>query len=99
RGGGRAPGGPGGATVKGVFLVARERAAVADALVRPEPPPGGVVLRVRGGGICGGDLKTYRSYAGPFPRFMGGHEYAGEVVRVGAGIAAFRVGDTAVLCF
>ena len=30
-------------------------------------------------GFAGGDLSRYRHWKGPFPRFMGGHEYSGEI--------------------
>jgi threonine dehydrogenase-like Zn-dependent dehydrogenase len=85
--------------VEGVFLIEPERVVVRDALPRPSCRPDGVLVRTRACGICGGDLKPYRYYDGPFPRFMGGHEYAGEVLEVGAGVERFRPGDAVVRCF
>ena len=66
---------------------------------KPVVTDDGVLVRVRACGICGGDLKPYRYHDGPFPRFMGGHEYAGEVVEVGARVEQFRPGDAVVRCF
>ena len=85
--------------MRGVFLVEPGRVADAEGLAHPECPPHGVVLRVRAGGICGGDLSRYRHHDGPFPWFMGGHEYSGEVAQVGAEGSPFSVGDAAVFCF
>ncbi|MCI0339753.1 MAG: zinc-binding dehydrogenase [Planctomycetales bacterium] len=63
----------------------------------PEPGPAEVVLRIRAALTCGTDLKTFRRghpklpVPGPF-----GHEYAGQVHSVGAGVHAWRAGDRAV---
>jgi 2-desacetyl-2-hydroxyethyl bacteriochlorophyllide A dehydrogenase len=63
----------------------------------PEPAPGEAIVRVRAAGICGGDLHEYRAgkqlYPVPYPRPAQGHELAGEVVAVGAGVAAAVTGD------
>ena len=85
--------------MRGVFLVERGKVADAEGLAYPECPSRGVVVRIGAGGICGGDLSRYRHYEGPFPLFMGGHEYSGEVAQVGAGVSTFKVGDSAVFCF
>ena len=85
--------------MKGIFLVERGRVVDSEGLAYPECPSDGVVLRIKAGGICGGDLSRYRHHEGPFPWFMGGHEYAGEVCEVGSEVPTFRVGDAAVFCF
>jgi (R,R)-butanediol dehydrogenase / meso-butanediol dehydrogenase / diacetyl reductase len=54
----------------------------------PAPGPGEVLLRVRAAGICGSDALEFRS--GPVlasPPVTLGHEFAGEVVAVGSGVA------------
>lgn len=58
----------------------------------PEAVPGSVVVRVRASGICGSDLYYYgiRKEQETSP---GGHEVAGEVAEVGAGVQSVRVGD------
>ena len=85
--------------MRGVFLIERGRVVDAEGLAHPECPSRGVVLRIRAGGICGGDLSRYRHHDGPFPWFMGGHEYSGNVAQVGAEVSTFNVGDEAVFCF
>lgn len=64
----------------------------------PDPPDGGIVVRVRAALTDGTDLKTYRRGHPKMPmptRF--GHEFSGDVAAVGRGASAFRVGD-AVMC-
>lgn len=60
-----------------------------------DPGPGEVVVEVHAAATCGTDLKAYRrghhklfkSFPAPF-----GHEFAGVVTRVGAGVADFEPG-------
>ena len=59
---------------------------------RPVPGPGDVLVRVRRVGICGSDLHNYAVNTTP-ETFSGGHELAGEIVEVGEGVAADRVGE------
>ena len=63
----------------------------------PAPGPGEAVVRVRSAGICGGDLHEYRAgvqlYPTPYPRPAQGHELAGTVVAVGAGVERVTLGD------
>ncbi len=49
---------------------------------RPTPGPGEVLIRVAANGVCGAD---HKSYTGGFERIPG-HEAAGTVVEVGAGV-------------
>jgi 2-desacetyl-2-hydroxyethyl bacteriochlorophyllide A dehydrogenase len=60
----------------------------------PAPPPGGVVVAVRGCGICGTDLHLLAGDLGHdrFP-LIPGHEPWGEVVAAGAGVSGYRTGD------
>jgi L-iditol 2-dehydrogenase len=62
----------------------------------PEPSigPGEALVRMRASGICGSDLLDWyvRRKAGS----VLGHEVSGEVVAVGAGVTAFRMGDRVV---
>jgi (R,R)-butanediol dehydrogenase / meso-butanediol dehydrogenase / diacetyl reductase len=75
-----------------------------DVAEPPAPGPGEVVVRVVACGICGTDLHEYT--AGPIvtpvephpltgaqnPQILG-HEFAGDVVAVGAGVTRVREGD------
>ncbi|MBO0870192.1 MAG: alcohol dehydrogenase catalytic domain-containing protein, partial [Micromonosporaceae bacterium] len=61
----------------------------------PDPVPGDrdIVIRVRACGVCGTDLSTYtKGLFTPVGQVMG-HEFAGEVVHVGAAVADLAVGD------
>ncbi len=61
----------------------------------PSPGPGEVLIRVHASGLCHNDVYVSRGVL-PFPRFdpvIVGHEPAGEVVEVGAGVTSRRVGD------
>src|SRR5437773_8767976 len=63
---------------------------------RPTPGPGEVVVRVRNCGICGSDLHWYHDQM-MIPSVCPGHEIAGEVAEVGAGVTALRPGDPVAL--
>jgi NADPH:quinone reductase-like Zn-dependent oxidoreductase len=60
----------------------------------PRPGPGEVLVRVRAAGVCGRDLIDRR---GGFPAMklpaILGHEFAGDVLEVGAGVERVAVGD------
>lgn len=67
-------------------------------VVHEEPTPvcdaGGMVVRVDACGICGSDIRNYRSgLKGDVTRQIMGHEIAGTVEEVGAGVTRFSVGD------
>ena len=66
---------------------------IADVL-QPQPGAGEALVRVRACGIDGTDLKLLDGfgYAPDLP-FIMGHEIAGEVVAVGAGVPEFAPGD------
>ena len=84
------------------------RAVVIDAVrgrpeVRevPEPtaPPGGVVVRVLATGMCRSDWHAWAGHDDiAFPH-VPGHELAGEVVEVGAGVTRWGVGDRVTVPF
>lgn len=66
----------------------------------PEVGHGEVLVRVGACGICGTDLKLLAGvYQGTWPPslpFIQGHEWAGTVVALGAGVQTLRVGDRVV---
>lgn len=57
----------------------------------PEPGPGEVAVHVRACGICGSDL--HLSDALDAPGLVLGHELAGDIVAVGPGVDAGRIGE------
>jgi D-arabinose 1-dehydrogenase-like Zn-dependent alcohol dehydrogenase len=64
----------------------------------PEPKADDVVVKVRRAGICGSDVHILHG-SNPFavyPRVIG-HEFAGEVLSLGAGVTGMRVGDRVVV--
>ncbi len=64
----------------------------------PEPEAGEVVIASRASAICGSDLHGFRE-ASPrrIPPLVMGHETVGEIVAVGDGVAAERIGERVVL--
>jgi L-iditol 2-dehydrogenase len=62
----------------------------------PDPPGAGELLvKVRACGVCGSDVTDW--YMTPRAPVVLGHEPAGDVVAVGAGVASFAVGDRVAL--
>jgi (R,R)-butanediol dehydrogenase/meso-butanediol dehydrogenase/diacetyl reductase len=64
-------------------------------LPEPDPTPGTVKVRSLHNGLCGTDLHQY--FVGPMspaplPTVVG-HEFAGEVVELGAGVTSVAMGD------
>jgi 2-desacetyl-2-hydroxyethyl bacteriochlorophyllide A dehydrogenase len=59
----------------------------------PQPAAREVVLAVAGCGICGTDLHIADGQFAPTLPVVPGHEFAGEVVAVGADVSEVRVGD------
>jgi L-iditol 2-dehydrogenase len=62
----------------------------------PEIGPGELLVRVHTCGICGTDLKKISTGSHSAPRIFG-HETAGVVTRVGAGVSAFQPGDRVLM--
>ena len=59
----------------------------------PEPAEGEILVKVRAATTCGTDVKTYRRGHPKFPPpFIFGHEFGGDVVKVGDGVQNFREG-------
>ncbi len=65
-------------------------------LPRPEPGPGEMVIRVDVCGVCGTDVKKIDKGLVPPPRIFG-HEIAGVVAALGAGVTNFHEGDRVVV--
>ena len=60
----------------------------------PAPGPGELLVRVHSCGICGSDVHGFDGSTGRRqPPLVMGHEAAGTVAGVGAGVVGFRGGD------
>src|SRR5271169_2316809 len=58
----------------------------------PSIGPGEVLIRVAACGICGTDLKKIHTGSHSAPRIFG-HETAGTIAAIGAGVEDFVIGD------
>ena len=61
---------------------------------RPTIGPGELLVRIEASGICGSDVMEW--YRVPKAPIVLGHEVAGQVEEVGAGVTDFQVGDRVV---
>ncbi len=63
-------------------------------IAKPEPGAGELLIAVAACGICGSDVHGFDGGSGRrIPPLVMGHEAAGVVERVGAGVTRFRMGD------
>lgn len=62
----------------------------------PEPGPGELLLRTGSASVCGTDIRMLthgHAFATPESPLVIGHEMAGTIERVGAGVGGYRVGQ------
>ena len=83
--------------VRGVIARSKGAPVEVATITIPDPGPGEVVVRIQACGVCHTDL-TYREGGinDEFP-FLLGHEAAGIVEEVGAGVESVAVGDFVIL--
>jgi L-iditol 2-dehydrogenase len=82
-----------GPRMKALLLSRYRQLEIADLPV-PAAAPGEVLLRVAACGICGSDVHGYDGSSGRrIPPIVMGHEAAGTVAALGAGVTKFAVGD------
>src|SRR5690242_18261405 len=62
-------------------------------VAKPEPGPGQVVIKIGGAGVCHSDLHVMEEDLGFRGEFTLGHENAGWVAQVGAGVTGVKEGD------
>jgi L-iditol 2-dehydrogenase len=82
--------------MRAAFITGKETIEVRETEV-PSPGAGEVLVRVRACGICGSDLHFYHGMFPASPKISPGHEFAGEVVEVGEGVAGFEAGQRVVV--
>src|SRR5882672_6810401 len=84
----------GGRAMQGAVFHGIGRPLTIEALPDPKPGPGELVLAVKSCGICGSDLHVSSLPPGLPAGTVMGHEFAGEVVEVGADLrSSWKVGD------
>ncbi|MGZ3437922.1 MAG: alcohol dehydrogenase catalytic domain-containing protein [Polyangia bacterium] len=59
----------------------------------PRPAPGQVLIKIHASGMCYTDLHAHHGVLPLKPPFVAGHEPAGVIVEIGAGVTDLRVGD------
>jgi L-iditol 2-dehydrogenase len=79
--------------MKALFYPAWDRLEMRD-VAEPVPRSGEVVVRVLAAGICGSELHGFKIHAPRrTPPLILGHEFSGEVLSVGDGVAGYQPGD------
>jgi len=76
------------------FAPGRGNVEVRD-VPEPAPGPGQVKVEVQAAGVCGSDLHIYHDEIAIAiePPVVMGHEFAGVIVELGAGVERFSIGD------
>jgi threonine dehydrogenase-like Zn-dependent dehydrogenase len=87
--------------MKGVVLPGGRKVEFCDVPV-PVPGFGQVVVKMKASSICGSDIRAiYREHLGHGPEayqgVIAGHEPSGQIMKVGAGVQRYKVGDRVVL--
>jgi S-(hydroxymethyl)glutathione dehydrogenase / alcohol dehydrogenase len=77
----------------------QEKLEVHDGVTLPEVGPGKVKVRLRAASLCHSDLSAMSGVLPQPAPFVPGHEGAGEVTEVGAGVEGLAVGDHVVVCW
>jgi S-(hydroxymethyl)glutathione dehydrogenase / alcohol dehydrogenase len=75
-----------------------EHAPALEPVTIDDPGPGEVLVQIQASGVCGSDLHVLHGRSNvSFPPLIPGHEGAGVVAAVGAGVTAWAEGDRVVV--
>jgi D-arabinose 1-dehydrogenase-like Zn-dependent alcohol dehydrogenase len=74
------------------FVGVGQPAQITD-VAKPTPGPGQVVIKIGGAGMCHSDLHVMEEGLGLASPFTLGHENAGWIAQLGAGVIGFKEGD------
>jgi S-(hydroxymethyl)glutathione dehydrogenase/alcohol dehydrogenase len=82
-------------------VVCRElnQPVVVEEITVDPPGPGEATVKIAACGVCHSDLSATNGTIAMSPPLVLGHEAAGEVVEVGAGVSGLRAGDHVVCSF
>jgi S-(hydroxymethyl)mycothiol dehydrogenase len=83
--------------VKGVIASAQGKGVTVTTIVVPDPGPGEALVRVQACGVCHTDLHYREGGIGDDFPYLLGHEAAGVVEAVGAGVTGLAAGDFVIL--
>ncbi|HEY3505269.1 MAG TPA: alcohol dehydrogenase catalytic domain-containing protein, partial [Actinocatenispora sp.] len=83
--------------VRAVVATARKAPVVVETITVPDPGPGEVLVRVEACGVCHTDLHYRDGGIGDEFPYLLGHEAAGRVEEVGAGVTEVAPGDFVIL--
>ena len=77
----------------------QEKLEVHEGVELPATGPGQVRVRMRAASLCHSDLSAMSGVLPQPAPFVPGHEGAGEITEVGAGVQGLAVGDHVVVCW
>ncbi|MGH8862178.1 MAG: alcohol dehydrogenase catalytic domain-containing protein, partial [Jatrophihabitantaceae bacterium] len=83
--------------VRGIVSLARGEPVRMETILVPDPAPGDALVRVQACGVCHTDLHYREGGIGDDFPFLLGHEAAGVVESVGAGVSNRAPGDFVIL--
>ena len=83
---------------RGIVVWEAGASVTPEPIVVDEPGPGEVLVRIEASGVCHTDLHVQKGHIGTPPILLG-HEGAGVVEAVGAGVSEPRVGDYVILAW
>jgi S-(hydroxymethyl)mycothiol dehydrogenase len=83
--------------VRGVIAGAQGKGVTVTTIVVPDPGPGEALVRVQACGVCHTDLHYREGGIGNDFPYLLGHEAAGVVESVGAGVTGLAAGDFVIL--
>jgi L-iditol 2-dehydrogenase len=79
--------------MKAAFLTGKQQFELRE-IPAPQPPPGGLVLKVMACGVCGSDLRRWKEgIARGGEPVIPGHEIGGVVIAVDSQVKGYQVGD------
>ena len=72
-----------------------KQSLVVEEIPTPEPEPDEIQIKISHSAICGTDVHVYLYDIAP-PNTVLGHEFAGEISKIGSDVTRFKVGDRVI---